>query len=142
MRIIIDIFNEVIKDDCLPLLVVFVLVVMALMILNIVLGTLHGTKEEGFDIKKFFFGWLKMLAIAVAIIVFGFIVDYFVVALNHLPNIQIATEVVSLGEIVAVVIVWGIDLSKEIIDKIKSLKELKYVSYDDLTIDTRNYGER
>lgn len=135
MKIIVDILNEVIKDEYLPLLIVFVIVVMALMLINIVLGTIYGTKENGFDFKKNIFGWLKMLVTSIVIIAFGFVVDYFVMALNHLPNVTISTEVITIGEVLVVIVVWCIDLSKEIIEKIKSLKELKYVSYDDVVLD-------
>ena len=138
MEIIIDIFNEVIKDEYLPLLVVFVLVVMALMLLNILLGTIYGTKEEKFDFKKHLFGWLKMLATGIVIIAFGFVVDYFVIALNHLPQIAISTELITIGEILAVIVVWCVDLTKEIIEKVKSLKELKYITYDNVKINKEN----
>lgn len=138
MKIIIDIFNEVIKDEYLPLLVVFVVVVMALMLLNIILGTIYGTKENGFDFKKNLFGWLKMFATSFVIIAFGFVIDFFVVALNKIPNVKIGTEIITIGEILAVIVVWCIDLSKEIIEKIKKLKELKYVSYEDVEIKTFN----
>ena len=141
MNIIVDIFNEVIKDEYLPLLIVFVMVVMALMLLNIILGTINGTKEEGFDFKKNMFGWLKMIATGFVIVAFGFVVDYFVLALNHLPQVEISTELVTIGEIIAVIVVWCIDLSKEIIEKIKSLKELKYVKYEDVVLKAKYVNE-
>lgn len=132
MEIIINIFNEVIQDKNLPLLFVFCLCAFGFSIIEDILGTLLGTINEGFDFKKKLLGLVKRIAIGLTIMAFGFIVDYFVVALNNLPSIEIGTEIVTVLEIVAMVVTWCIDSARKIIEKLKSIKELQYTKYEDI----------
>lgn len=103
-----------------------------LMLINIVLGATQGTMAKEFDFKKFLFGILKALVNALCILGTCCLADIFAQVLNMIEGITISAQVVSVIEILSVVVAWDIDLFKEVFEKIKSLKEMKYISYDDV----------
>ena len=110
-------------------------VVLAFMYLfNILLGTIYGTKQDGFDLKKFLFGFLK--AISILLIIFGicYILNVFTLTINRLEDISINIEMVSTLELLAIMIAQGIDITKEVFEKIKSFRDLKYISYEDIAL--------
>lgn len=142
MQVLLEIINGVMADEYMPLLFVFIVIVGLLMLFNCILGAITNGVSEGFDIKKFLFGILKTIALGLVIYGSGFAIDMFVLALNHLPKVEIGTDFVTVGEIVVVVVVWCIDLGKEIIEKIKSLKTLKYIKYEDVKIIAKDMEEQ
>lgn len=103
-----------------------------LMIINIILGTLNGTMTERFDFKKFFFGIIKALVNALCIVGTCCLCDIFAQVINTIDGITISTQVISTLEIIAVVVAWCLDLFKDVFEKIKALKDMKYVSYDNV----------
>lgn len=132
MKIIIDIFNEVITDEYLPLLFVLLLCAFGFSIIEDIIGTIVGSMKNGFDLKFKIFGLLKRIAIGLTLMAFAFVVDYFVITLNHLPSFEIETQIVTILEIVAMVVTWCVDSCKGILEKFKSIKELKYIKYEDV----------
>lgn len=113
-------------------LVYLLVIVGGLSIINIVLGTINGAMEQKFDWKKFLFGILKAIVNALCVVATCVFADMFAQILNTIEGITIGVEIVSALEIIAVVITWCIDLFKDVLEKIKALKTLKYVAYEDV----------
>ena len=113
-------------------------IVGGLQIVNITLGSVNGMVEETFNWKKFFIGVLKAIVNALCIVATCVLCDLFAQVLNMIDGLSIGVELVSTLEIIAVVVVWAIDLFKDILDKIKKLKTLKYVAYEDVKYNEGN----
>lgn len=122
-------------------LLLLLAIVGGLEIINIVLGTILGTCTIKFDFKKFLFGILKAIVIAICIVGTCYLCELFAFTLNSIEGIEIKTEIVNAIEIVCVVVAWCVDLFKEVLEKIKSLKDLKYISYDDVITTGGNVDE-
>ena len=103
-----------------------------LMVINIILGTINGAMTDNFDWKKFLFGILKAIVNAVCIVGTCCLCDVFAQVINTIDGISISTEVISTLQIICVVVAWCLDLFKDVFEKIKSLKTMKYVSYEDV----------
>lgn len=112
-------------------------IVGGLQIINIILGSVNGMMEETFEWKKFFIGILKAIVNAICIVATCVLCDLFAQVLNMIEGLSIGVDLVSTIEIIAVVVVWAIDLFKDIFEKIKKLRTLKYISYEDVV----PYGE-
>ena len=110
------------------------IVVGSLSAINIVLGTIIGTFTDKFDAKKFFFGILKAIVIGLCIFAFCYTLNLFALTLQLTKDITISTDFISTVEVFTILIVWAIDIAKDVIAKIKSMKELKYVKYEDVQI--------
>lgn len=130
MQIIFDAINKAVQDN-LAIIILLLIVVSILYLINIALGSVIGNFEEGFIPKKFLFGFLKGFITCLCIFSFCFVLNLFAVTLSYI-NVSISTDTISTLEVIAVAITWALDLSKEILEKVKSIKELKYTSYDDV----------
>lgn len=102
-----------------------------LMLLNILFGTVIGTKTEGFDWKKFFFGILKAILITLGIAAFCIIIEIVPLILERI-KITLSEEIVTYTQVLGVVLTWVINDILEVYEKIKSLKSLKYVTIEDV----------
>jgi len=109
-------------------------VVFALYVLNIYYGTIIGMKKVGFKFTKFFSGFIQMFGCLMGIIFYCYILNFGGLVLNLTNLITIKAELITTLEVIGVLEVWAIDLAKEVLDKIKEHKELKYVSYDDVSV--------
>lgn len=132
MDLVIKIIKEAMQEN-LSILLCLMIIVAALYAINCIMGAILGGFKEGFDWKKFLFGILKGIIAAACIFAFGFILNMFAAVLN-LIKVEISTDLITILEVIGIFIVWAIDLSKDIIDKIKGLKELKYISYEDVKV--------
>lgn len=141
MKIIIDVFAQALTDINLSYVILLDCCVMALYIFNIILGTILGTKEEGFDVKKFLFGVMKSFMIVLIILGVCYILNVFVLVMNMMETITISTDMITTIEIIGVLVAVIVDLAMEIKDKLKSFKEMKYVSFDDVIISDTNVTE-
>lgn len=130
---VIKVITEAVQEN-LETIILMLIVVGSLSAINIVLGTLIGTFTQKFDVKKFFFGILKAFIIGLCIFVFCYTLNLFALTLQLTKDITISTDFISTVEVFTILIVWALDLAKDIIAKVKSMKELKYVSYDDVQI--------
>ena len=117
-------------------------IVGGLQIINIILGSVNGMMEETFEWKKFFIGILKAIVNAICIVATCVLCDLFAQVLNMIEGLSIGVDLVSTIEIIAVVVVWAIDLFKDIFEKIKKLRTLKYISYEDVVPFGENVDER
>lgn len=102
-----------------------------LMLLNILFGTVIGTKTEGFNWKKFFFGILKAILITLGIAAFCIIIEIVPLILERV-KITLPEEIVTYTQVLGVVLTWVINDILEVYEKIKSLKSLKYVTIEDV----------
>ena len=56
--------------------------------------------------------------------------------------LEIGTPVIAGTEIVAVASVYGLDLAREVLEKMKASRELKYLSYDDIKVQQNPDNEK
>ena len=137
---IIQTIEKAVQEN-LDTIVLMLIVVGSLSAINIVLGTIIGTFTDKFDAKKFFFGILKAIVIGLCIFAFCYTLNLFALTLQLTKDITISTEFISTVEVFTILIVWAIDIAKDIVVKVKSMKELKYVKYEDVQINVNNQSE-
>ena len=113
--------------------VVFLIVAIVLRICNIVLGSIDALFDREFDWRKFFSGIEKTVVVALTIMMVIITLNLFAYGLT-LIDVILPEQTVSAGQCVLIVVTWCVDLAIEVTDKIKAMKELKYVSYDDVQI--------
>jgi len=137
---IIQTIEKAVQEN-LETIVLMLIVVGSLSAINIVLGTIIGTVQDKFDAKKFFFGVLKAIVIGLCIFAFCYTLNLFALTLQLTKDITISTDFISTVEVFTILIVWAIDIAKDVIAKIKSMKELKYIKYEDVQINVQNQSE-
>ena len=135
MKTIIDTITKAFSSN-LEAVVLLIVCTAILYLINILFGTILGTINIGFDLKKFLFGFVKGALASLCIFAFCYSLNLLSLTLA-LVDIIISVDVLTVLEVITVLAVWDIDLSKEIFDKIKSLKELKYVTYDAVQVNTQ-----
>ena len=133
MVTILKLIEEALQEN-LETVVLMLIVVGSLSAINIVLGTIIGTFTTEFDARKFFFGILKAFIIGLCIFVFCYTLNLFALTLQLTKDITISSDFITTVEVFTILIVWALDLAKDIIEKIKSMKKLKYVKYEDIQI--------
>ena len=134
---ILKLIEEAFQEN-LETVVLMLIVVGSLSAINIVLGTIIGTFQNKFDIRKFFFGVLKAFVIGLCIFAFCYTLNLFALTLQLTKDITISGEAISTIEVFVVLITFAMDYARDVLDKIKSLKELKYVKYEDIQINTQS----
>lgn len=122
--------------------IVLDIVIALLYIFNILLGTIIGTSQEGFSIKKFLFGVLKTVGVLIIVIGVCYTLNIFALVINLIEGLEISTSIVNALEVIGIIVAIGIDMAKEVIDKIKDFRELKYISYDDVRTIDYNVADR
>lgn len=137
---IIQTIEKAVQEN-LDTIVLMLIVVGSLSAINIVLGTIIGTFTDKFDAKKFFFGILKAIVIGLCIFAFCYTLNLFALTLQLTKDITISTDFISTVEVFTILIVWAIDIAKDVIAKIKSMKELKYVKYEDVQMNPSSQKE-
>lgn len=130
------IWNTIIDavQDNLAVIVLLLISVASLYLINIILGTILGKASEGFDAKKFGFGFVKLIITCLCIFAFCYVLNLFSLTLA-MVKITISTEIISTCEVISVIAVYIIDLAQDILAKVKSLKELKYAAFSDVKAD-------
>lgn len=131
MKVVLELLQKAWSEN-LIIVVVNLIVAFGLYFTNIFFGTIIGTKTIGFNFNKFLFGILKALGCCAGIFLFCYLLNLFSLGMNETDLITVKAEVTSTIEVIGVLYIWIIDLSKEVLEKIKSMKELKYVTYDDV----------
>lgn len=137
METVIKLIREALAEN-LETIVLMLIVTNTLFGINIVLGTIIGTITEHFNTKKFFFGILKQIITSMCIFAFCYTLNLFALTLQLTNDITISADFITTIEVFAILVTWAIDLSKDILAKIKGLKELKYISYDDVQVNTES----
>ena len=111
--------------------IVFLIVAIVLRIANIVLVSIDAMFKKDFDWGKFFSGIEKMVVVAITILMVIITLNLFAYGLS-LIDVKLPEQTFSAMQCILIVVTWCVDLAMEVKEKIQSLKELKYVSYDDL----------
>lgn len=137
METILKLISEALQEN-LETVVLMLIVVGSLSAINIVLGTIIGTFTTEFNVKKFFFGILKAFIIGLCIFVFCYTLNLFALTLQLTKDVTISSDFITTVEVFTILIVWAIDLAKDIIEKIKTMKTLKYIKYEDVQINVQN----
>ena len=137
METILKLISEALQEN-LETVVLMLIVVGSLSGINIVLGTIIGSFTEGFDLKKFLFGILKAFIIGLCIFVFCYTLNLFALTLQLTKDISISSDFITTVEVFTILIAWALDLAKDILEKIKGMKTLKYVKYEDVQINVTN----
>lgn len=117
--------------------IVFLIVALVLRIANIVLGSIDAMFKKDFDWGKFMSGIWKMLVVGVTILFVIIILNLFAYGLT-LIDVSIPKDMVSAMTVILIIVTWCLDLAQEVAEKIKGLKELKYVSYDTVDVSQIN----
>ena len=117
--------------------IVFLIVAIVLRIANIVLGSIDAMFKRDFDWGKFFSGIEKMVVVAITILMVIITLNLFAYGLT-LIEVKLPEQTVSAMQCILIVVTWCVDLAIEVTEKIKAMKELKYISYDDVTQENPN----
>lgn len=121
--------NNIFTDIEAP--IVFLLVAIVLRICNIILGSIDAMFHKDWDWGKFFSGIEKMVVVAITILMVIMTLNLFAYGLA-LINVTLPKDMVSAFQVVLIIVTWCVDLAIEVAEKIKAMKDLKYVSYDDI----------
>lgn len=133
-------FDHIIKiiesavEQNLETVVLMLIVVASLYLTNILFGTIVGTITEEFIPKKFFFGILKGLVGCTGVLCYCYSLNLFALTLQTTKDISISNDLVNTLMVIGVLVAWAWDLALDIYDKMKSMKTLKYISYDDVQV--------
>lgn len=139
---ILDILQKACQEN-LEIVILLLFMFGFLNVSNIVLGTVIGTFENGFNIKKFLFGVEKWVVTSFGILLFAYVLNIIGLTIKELGaefslSVFSATlnvgDMISIAQVIGILITWCFDLIKEVIDKMKKIKELKYLTYDDVEI--------
>lgn len=137
METILKLISEALQEN-LETVVLMLIVVGSLSGINIVLGTIIGSFTEGFDLKKFLFGILKAFIIGLCIFVFCYTLNLFALTLQLTKDVVISSDFITTVEVFTILIAWALDLAQDILSKIKGMKTLKYVKYEDVQFNVNN----
>lgn len=140
MATIWEIIQQAIQSN-LETIVLMLIVVNSLFLINIILGTIQGSFNDKFILKKFLFGFLKALVADACIFGLCYVLNLFALTLQLTKDITISTDIITTAEVIIILTTWAVDLVKEIIEKVKNLKELKYITYEDIQINKNKQEE-
>lgn len=127
--------------DKMEVVVVFLIVSGGMYVVNIILGSLNAIFSKEFDWKKHIYGVAKAFVACLSILFFCILLNLFSYGLS-LVDIHIGDNVITILQVIGVLVGWCYDLALDIFDKIKGLKTLKYISYDDIQIQTNPQSEK
>lgn len=119
--------------DKIDVAMVFLTVAGGMYIVNIILGSLNALFTKEFDWKKHFYGVAKAIVACFAILMFCILLNLFAYGLS-LIQIVLPDNVITVLQTIGIIVGWCYDLALDIFAKIKGLKTLKYISYDDIQI--------
>lgn len=145
MKVILDTLSNAFNEN---LEVVALLLISDLItsVLNIILGTIIGSNKDAFDLKKFLYGFLKLFASQCIIFAFCYALNLISLALDLIEerfDLKILTDngqsaIIAVIDIISIIWVRIKDTCLDVMEKIKSMRTLKYVSYDDVKLDQIN----
>lgn len=126
--------------DKMDVVVVFLIVSGGMYIVNIVLGSLNALFTKEFDWKKHLYGVAKAFVMCLCILLYCVLLNLFSYGLSMI-DIVLPDHVITVLEVIGIIVVWCYDLSIEIFEKIKGMKSLKYIKYEDIqTSDKKDVG--
>lgn len=126
--------------DKMDVVVVFLIVSGGMYIINIILGSLNAIFTKEFDWKKHLYGIAKAIVMCLCILAFCVLLNLFSYGLGMI-DIVLPDHVITVLEVIGIIVVWCYDLAVEIVEKIKGMKSLKYIKYEDVqTSDKKDVG--
>lgn len=134
------IIQEAVESN-LETIILMLIVVTSLYAINILFGTIIGTFTEKFNGKKFVFGIVKAILSDIGIFAFCYVLNLFSLTLQLTKDITISADFITTLEVFVILIAWAVDLAKDIVEKIKSMKTLKYITYEDIQINPQTQKE-
>lgn len=132
--------NSVLVDK-MEVVIVFLIVAGGMYITNIILGSLNAIFSNEFDWRKHLYGVAKACVACLAILLFCILLNLFNYGLT-LVDIKVGDQVITLLQTLGVVVGWCYDLALDIYSKIKGLKTLKYIAYEDIQIQENATSEQ
>lgn len=138
---ILEVIEKALESN-LETVVLMLLVVASLYITNIIFGTLLGTFTEKFIPKKFFFGILKGIVGCIGVFAYCYTLNLFALTLQTTKDITISNDIVNTLMVIGVLVAWSWDLALDIYSKLKSFKQLKYISYEDVIVQQNPQEEK
>ena len=141
MNQITNILQQALQDNLVSTIMIIICVAM-LYVLNSVLGLAIAYFKSETDIKKFIVSQARNIVVLLCIFGTCYALNVFAITLNLIDGITLSTDYVCTVEIIGIVVVWCVDLAKDIFEKLKSFKDLKYVSYDDVHYNDGNGVEQ
>lgn len=117
--------------------IVFLIVAIVLRVANIILGSIDAMFKKDFDWCKFFSGVEKMVVVAVTILMVIITLNLFAYGLS-LIDVKLPEQTFSAMQCILIVVTWCADLALEVKDKIQALRDLKYISYDDIQVNAQS----
>lgn len=139
---IIQALIDAISNENMIVLAIILISIVVMFGCNIYLGTMQGKKKEGFSWGKFLFGIEKAFGICAVTMALCFAFNLLCIGLTMAEFLDIGTPVIAGTEIVAVASVYGLDLAREVLEKMKASRELKYLSYDDIKVQQNPQSEK
>lgn len=127
--------------DKMEVVVVFLIVSGGMYVVNIILGSLNAIFSKEFDWKKHIYGVAKAFVACLSILFFCVLLNLFAYGLS-LVDIHVGDNVITILQVIGVLVGWCYDLAIDIFDKIKGLKTLKYISYDDIQFQQNPQAEK
>ena len=124
--------TQAIEDKNLTILTIILIGVLVLFSVNIIFGTIIGAKNDGFNLKKFLFGVFKASVIFFITLLGCYGFNVLCIGMAMAEFIVVDSDTISVIEIITVASLYGLDLFKEVIEKVKSFMQLKYFSYDNV----------
>lgn len=106
-------------DDFITI-VLFLLVLGLLFTIDTILGVLIGTKEEGFNFKKFLYGLLKGGIAALCVIGFCFVIEITPIILKRI-DIELPSDIITLTEFMGVTFTAYKKYALDCLEKIKKI---------------------
>ena len=123
--------------DKMEVVVVFLIVSGGMYVVNIILGSLNAIFSKEFDWKKHIYGVAKAFVTCLSILFFCTLLNLFAYGLS-LVDIHVGDNVITILQVIGVLVGWCYDLALDIFDKIKGLKDLKYIKYEDIQFNAQN----
>ncbi len=101
----------------------FLLILVCLFFINTILGVFLNTTSEKFSIKKFFFGFLKLLIVLVCIILFLFIIEVTPLILSRI-GVDVSSDMIKSFEFLSLLFTVYRQYCLDVYDKIKKILNL------------------
>lgn len=112
------------------------LIILSLHFFNIVLGTILGSMQTAFNLKKFLFGIFKALCLFVIVIGLCYVVNVFVLTINLIDGIEFDRSIINVLQVLAILITTAREILAECLEKLRSFKDLKLTEADVVISDT------
>lgn len=145
MNVIIETLRNAFADN-LEIVALLLIADFGTTLVNILLGTIIGTMEESFDLKKFLFGFVKLFASQCLILGFCYFLNLASLAIDLFEKylkVQIFTDdaqtlIVAVVDVGCVIIARLKDTCIDVLEKVKSMRTLKYIKYEDIQINVQS----